>query len=447
MTIFKTFHPETNFFLKEYRFHSAEEAEDKIRSLSKGQETWGRYKLTQRLKLLLPLREALLASKGEAAEFMQQEMGKPISQGKSEIDKCIRLFDFYLEQAPLILNPRRTRLEQNLEAEVIACPIGVVLGIMPWNFPFWQLARFFIPNLVLGNTVLIKPALNVAACALLLEKICHDCLGPSVYQNVFLSHEETSQLIGHQNVAAVSFTGSPKAGAKVAELAGRHLKKCVLELGGSDAFLVLDDADITAAAKSCVRGRMLNAGQSCLSPKRILISRKKKPSFLELLKKELSEVGALGPLARSDLREVLHRQVEASMEMGAVCHVGGKIPEGPGNFYPPTLLSEVKKGMPAFDEELFGPVLALIDFENDEEAFQLANDSDYGLGCTLYTADRPGAQLLARQRLGAGSVSINKLHESEPSLPFGGIKKSGYGREMGAEGLFEFANLKTIFMA
>ncbi len=337
------------------------------------------------------------------------------------------------------------------EAWVRFEPLGVILGIMPWNFPFWQVFRFAVPALFAGNGILIKHAPNVPGCAAAIVELFHRA-GISAFEHLYIDEAMAEAVIADARIAGVSLTGSRRAGAAVAAQAGRHLKKSVLELGGSDPYLVLADADPDAASKACSAARLLNSGQTCIAAKRWIVVEAVYDAFraavIERLRQAvvgdpLDAATTVGPMARADLREALHAQVQASVTAGATCVFGGELPAGPGFFYPVTLLEDVRPGMPAFDEELFGPVACLIRARDDEHAVELANRSDYGLGAAVFSRDVDRALAIA-DRLEAGNVAINDFVRSDPRLPFGGIKQSGYGRELSDFGLREFVNIKSV---
>jgi succinate-semialdehyde dehydrogenase/glutarate-semialdehyde dehydrogenase len=388
------------------------------------------------------------------AELMGREMGKILAGGLAEVDKCASACDFYAEHAAAFLAPEEVPTEAT--RSFVACePLGVVLAVMPWNFPFWQVFRFAAPNLMAGNAGLLKHASNVPGCALAIEELWGDAgLPAGLFRALLVSNHDVGRIIEHPRVAAVTLTGSTPAGRAVAAKAGAQLKKTVLELGGSDAYLILEDADLDTAVATCVESRLINTGQSCIAAKRFLFPRhlaaEIERRFVaamsgKVLGDPLRDGTEIGPLARRDLRDQLHAQVEASRRAGARCLLGGEVPAGPGAFYPPTVLADVAPGMPAYDEELFGPVAALIPVAGEEEAIRIANDSPFGLGAAIFTADPRRGEAVAR-RLEAGSCFVNSLVRSDPRLPFGGIKQSGYGRELGSFGIREFVNLKTVYV-
>jgi succinate-semialdehyde dehydrogenase / glutarate-semialdehyde dehydrogenase len=397
----------------------------------------------------------LRGRKPDYARTMALEMGKPIAQGEAEIDKCASTCEYYAEHAETMLaaQPRQTDAAKSY---VRFDPLGPVLAVMPWNFPFWQVFRFAAPALMAGNAALLKHASNVPRCAVQIEEVFRDAGFPrGLFATVLVGSAAVGGLIADPRIVAVTLTGSEHAGRQVAERAGRELKKTVLELGGSDPFIVLADADVAAAARTAADARLVNSGQSCIAAKRFIIVEAAMDQFLACFGAELARrrVGDplqpgtdLGPQARIDLRTSLHRQVEESVARGARLLFGGEIPAGPGAFYPPTLLTAVGPGMPAFDEETFGPVAAVIRARDEADAVQLANASAYGLGASLWTQDRRRMGRLVAE-LEAGCVFVNAIVKSDPRLPFGGIKRSGYGRELSEYGLREFVNIKGVWMA
>lgn len=406
-----------------------------------------------------PLRRAagLLRDRRDSlAELMTCEMGKPIVQARAEVDKCAWVCDYYAENAESFLSPET--IETDASKSFVAFePLGVVLAIMPWNFPLWQVFRFAAPALMAGNTGVLKHASNVQGCALAIEEILRDAGCPrDAFRSLLIGSAAAGLVIEHPLVKAITLTGSTPAGKAVAKQAGALLKKTVLELGGSDPYVVLEDADLDTAIKSCVIGRMINNGQSCIAAKRFIVPRAILQEFEERcvasmraqkMGDPLEESTDLGPMARTDLRDELHDQVTRTLEKGARCLLGGEIPAGAGAFYPATVLTDVQAGMPAYSEELFGPVAAIIPVADAEEALRIANDTEFGLGAAVFTRDRSRGEAIATKHLDAGSCFVNTFVKSDPRLPFGGIKGSGYGRELGSFGIREFVNIKTVYIA
>jgi succinate-semialdehyde dehydrogenase/glutarate-semialdehyde dehydrogenase len=416
---------------------------------------WRRRPFAQRAK---PMREAariLRAGKAKHARTMALEMGKPIVQGEAEIEKCAWGCDYYAEHAEAFLaeQPRESEASRSY---IRFDPIGPVLAIMPWNFPWWQVFRFAAPALMAGNAGILKHASNVPRCALEIEQVFREAEFPEgLFRAVLVDTDKVATIIADPRIRAVTLTGSDSAGSKVAAQAGHELKKTVLELGGSDPFIVLEDADIRKAAKTAADARLVNSGQSCIAAKRFIVVEKVLEMFVELFRAEmasqkmgdpLERATQVGPQARHDLRASLHRQVEQSLLRGAKLLLGGRVPEGPGAFYPPTVLAAVVKGMPVFDQETFGPVAAVIRANDEAHAIDLANDSPFGLGASLWTEDLQRAERIAAD-VEAGCVFVNDLVKSDPRLPFGGVKRSGYGRELSEYGIREFANIKSVWMA
>ena len=386
------------------------------------------------------------------AVLMAREMGKPMTQGLQEVDKCAWVCRFYADEGPDML--KSTALgHPDLEAALRYEPLGCVLGVMPWNFPLWQVFRFAAPTLMAGNAVVVKHAPCVPGCAKAIEDLFAESgAPPGLFTNLFISEDATHTLIADTRIAAVSLTGSERAGRAVAGTAGAHLKKCVLELGGSDPTIVRPGADIKEAAGIILASRMANAGQSCIATKRILVDATLHEALVDHLNVGLKEweLGApaeastkMGPMAREDLREEVARQVSDSIERGAHCVRGGQPPAGAGAWYPPTLLTHVRPGMPAFDEEVFGPVVSVTRVDDFDEALLLANATRFGLGACLLGGDEAERARFVRETR-AGACFIGGFVRSDPRLPFGGIKASGYGRELGRAGILEFVNHKTV---
>jgi succinate-semialdehyde dehydrogenase / glutarate-semialdehyde dehydrogenase len=415
---------------------------------------WRETPFAERSACLRRAAERLRAGRDDYAALMAGEMGKPLAAGRAEVDKCAWVCDHYAEHAPAMLADREIETEAH-RSFVAHQPLGVVLAVMPWNFPFWQVFRFAAPGLAAGNGAVLKHASNVFGCALAIEEVFRDAgFPPDLFRALLIGSRQVDAAIEHPKVAAVTLTGSTAAGAAVAAKAGGAIKKTVLELGGSDPYLVLADADLAAAAEACVASRLINSGQSCIAAKRFLVVGAVYDDFerrfvaamaAKRMGDPFDEASDLGPQARRDLRDDVHDQVRRSVDAGARLLLGGEVPGGPGAFYPPTVLAGVRPGMAAFDEEVFGPVAALVRVRDEEEAIALANRSPYGLGAAVFTADRTRGEAVAR-RLDAGCCFVNAFVKSDPRLPFGGVKASGYGRELGEVGIRELVNVKTVWV-
>lgn len=414
---------------------------------------WRTQDIKQRAAHMQQLAKVLRNNKNNYAELMANEMGKPLAQGLAEIEKCAIACEHYAENSENYLKPREVKTEM-AKSVVLFQPLGIVFAIMPWNFPFWQVIRFAAPSLMAGNAGLLKHAPISTGTALAIE---HAFLAAGFPENLFraliISEEQAGIVIENAKVKAVTLTGSTGAGKIVAAKAGSALKKSVLELGGSDPYLILADADLENAAEECIKSRMNNAGQSCIAAKRLIAVEAIADEFTSLIQEKLQKYKMgnpldantnCGPLARRDLRDKLHAQVEQSVKLGAKLLLGGSIPDMDGFYYPPTLLTNVSAGMPAYDEELFGPVMSILHAKNTDEAIQIANSTSYGLGAAIFTEDLALAEVIASEKIAAGTCAINTMVASDPRLPFGGINQSGYGRELSLEGIHEFVNVKTI---
>ena len=416
---------------------------------------WRTRPVADRAAMLSAVASLLRERKDEYGALMTREMGKPIAQAVAEAEKCAWACDYYAEHAEAHLAPVPAPTDATKSYWTYA-PLGVVLGIMPWNFPFWQVVRFAAPTLTAGNAALLKHAPSVPGCAEALETLFRDAGYPEgLFANLFIDTEAAGEVIDHPLVRAVSLTGSVRAGRSVAARAGAAIKKCVLELGGSDPSLILEDADLDAAVRSCALGRLNNTGQSCIAAKRLIVVDPLGDAFEERLATEMASWSAgdpmdpdtgLGPLARVDLRDALHDQVRRSLGAGARLVMGGEVPDRPGAWYPATVLADVAPGMPAYEEELFGPVAAIIRVSDEEEAVRVANDTIFGLGASVYTADTARGERIAAELLDAGACFVNGIVQSDPRLPFGGTKQSGHGRELSPLGIREFTNVKTVWV-
>jgi succinate-semialdehyde dehydrogenase / glutarate-semialdehyde dehydrogenase len=415
---------------------------------------WRRTPQSERAPKMRAAADLLESRREELARLMAAEMGKPLAQGRAEADKCAWVCRYYADEAPGFLAAREVKTDAS-KSFVTFDPLGPVLAVMPWNFPFWQVFRFAAPALMAGNAGLLKHAGNVTGCALAIERIFHDAgFPPPLFRALLIGSERVADLIGAREVKAVTLTGSTPAGQAVAAKAGSVLKKTVLELGGSDPYLVLEDADLDAAAETCAASRLINAGQSCIAAKRFIVVEPVRAAFEERFVARMAarRVGNplddgvdVGPLARRDLRDALHAQVEASVFAGARVLLGGSIPDVGGAFYPATVLAGVTKGMSVYEEETFGPVAAVIAAADEKAAIAIANDSPFGLGAAVFTRDLARGERVAAE-LEVGSCFVNALVKSDPRLPFGGIKESGYGRELADFGIHEFVNVKSVYI-
>ncbi len=455
MTI-ESINPTTGEILERYDEMTRPQVDAAIDSAHEAYLIWRDTDFDERAK---PMRRAAALLRERAHDYgrlMALEMGKPIREGIAEAQKCATGCDYYAENAERFLadEPVDTAPRKSF---VAFRPLGVVLAVMPWNFPFWQVIRFAAPALMAGNAGVLKHASNVPGCALALEKLFREAGFPeNLFRTLLIGSKMVGDVVAHPHVRAVSLTGSTPAGREVASKAGAALKKAVLELGGSDAYLVLSDADIEFTAAACAKGRLVNSGQSCIAAKRFIVVEELKSRFEQQLVSEmgkakvgdpLDETTTVGPMARRDLREDLHEQVQRSIAKGARCLCGGEVPDGPGALYPPTVLAEVHPGMPAYDEEMFGPVAAVIAAKDIDDAVRIANDSEFGLGGGVFTRDLALGERIAADRIEAGSVFVNATVASDPKLPFGGVKDSGYGRELSSFGIREFVNIKTVLVA
>jgi succinate-semialdehyde dehydrogenase/glutarate-semialdehyde dehydrogenase len=456
MSDFKSINPATGEIIATYSASTPEQVQAALAASAKRFEDWRATSFKDRAKVLKAVAKELRNEQQRLAELAVREMGKPFQQAFDEVGKCARTFDFYAKEGTDMLANEVVETEAR-KSYVSYQPLGTVLAVMPWNFPYWQVYRCAAPILMAGNTMVLKHASNVSGCALAIEEVFRNAGAPKgLFQTLLLPSSEVAGVIENDAIKAVTFTGSTNAGSRIAETAGRVIKKQVLELGGSDPYVILEDADLDLAVKVCVEARLVNSGQSCVAGKRFIVVKSLRKEFEQRMKDafETANWGGdpmdksmrIGPMARVDLRDELHKQVEASMAAGAKLLCGGTVPEGPGAFYPPSILTNVKKGMPAYDEEMFGPVAAIIEAKDEKDAIKKANDSIYGLGAAIFSKDRKRAEMLAATELHAGSCFVNAQVHSDPKLPFGGAKKSGYGRELGSFGIREFTNIKTVFV-
>ena len=450
----QSINPATGELLKTFESWDEKQVDQVLQKVADVTEGWRQTPFSVRAQLLRNAAGVLREGKEDYARLMMLEMGKPVTEGRAEVDKCAWACDFYAENGEAFLRDETIASDAG-RSYVAYLPLGTVLAVMPWNFPLWQVFRFAAPGLMAGNTGVLKHASNVPQCALAIEEIFRRAEFPDhVFRTLMIGAARTRAVIEDPRVHAVTLTGSEAAGRKVAAAAGAALKKTVLELGGSDAFVVLDDADLEQAATVGVQSRYLNGGQSCIAAKRFIVVEAIADEFLERFKEKARTLKQgdpalddtrIGPMARADLRDELHRQVSDTLEQGAVAALGCEIPEGPGAFYPVSILDRVEKGMRAYEEELFGPVAIFIRVRNAEEALRTANDNRYGLGGAVWTGDSTRGEIFAR-KMQSGASFVNGLVKSDPRLPFGGIKCSGYGRELSHHGIREFCNAKTVWI-
>lgn len=449
----KSINPFTGEIIMHYEPHSDQGAERIVSSAAKAWHSWRHVSFEHRANALLNLAGLLRSRADELARLISLEMGKVYRESLAEIEKCAWVCEYYAGHGEAFL--MNEPIAADYSASYVSYkPLGVILAVMPWNFPFWQVFRAAVPALMAGNTMVLKHASNVTGCSLAIESLFRDASFPeNAFRSLLVGGSRVETVIAHPAIKGVTLTGSTPAGKAVASAAGVHLKKCVLELGGSDPYLILKDADLAMAARVCATSRLLNAGQSCIAAKRFIIEESVYPTFVKLLTDAMSQYSfgdpfadntSIGPLARTDLRDELHLQVERSVGLGAQLILGGYIPDRVGAFYPATVLGDVTPGMPAYFEELFGPVAALIKARNEKEAVEIANDTAFGLGAAVFTNDTNKGRMIAEDLLAAGCCFVNDFVKSDPRLPFGGIGESGFGRELSAFGIREFVNIKTV---
>lgn len=445
--------PTDGRLIAEYEETSPSEVLTHIETADSLQREWEATPVGERAVPMMRMAELLEDNRDELARLMADEMGKPVAQGAGEVDKCAWVCRHYAEHTERILASEHIEADRS-KSYVAYRPLGVVLAVMPWNFPLWQVYRFLAPALMAGNGGILKHASNVTGCALWIDRLAVEAGFPDgLFRSLILPSSRVDEVLEHPSIVAATLTGSDPAGRAVAQKAGSLLKKTVLELGGSDPYVVLADADVEKAADTCSTSRLINGGQSCIAAKRFIVEEPIVEEFTELLAAGLAKAvmgdptdasTTLGPMARTDLRDELHDQVRRSAEGGARLVMGGDVPEGEGAFYPPTLLADVTEGMAVYQEETFGPVAAVIAAQDTEDAIRIANDTEFGLGAAVFTSDVSRGEEIARDRLQAGACFVNAFVASDPRLPFGGIKMSGYGRELSDIGMKEFLNAKTV---
>lgn len=449
----QSINPFSGEIIQNYQEYSSSEVKQIINQVNDTFQQWKHTSMDYRANLMRNLQAKLLVKKDDLAAIMVAEMGKVEHEALGEINKCALACRYYADHAETFLKNEFIQTEAS-ESYISYQPIGTILAVMPWNFPFWQVFRFLAPALMAGNTGVLKHAANVSGCALAIEQLVREAGFPeNVFRTLLIGSSGVKEIIENPLIKAVTLTGSTPAGKAVASAAGHALKKSVLELGGSDPYIILEDAAVENAARLCVTSRLLNAGQSCIGAKRFIVADQIYDAFTAEFVRLMGEATfgdprnpqtTIGPLARKDLRHELHLQVEKSREMGAKVLLGGYIPNGEAALYPPTVLANVVPGMPAYHEELFGPVAVLFRVNTEEEAIQIANDTVFGLGAGIFTAHIEKGKQLAEKGLDAGCVFVNDFVKSDPRLPFGGVKESGYGRELSSVGIREFVNIKTI---
>ncbi|WP_201601270.1 NAD-dependent succinate-semialdehyde dehydrogenase [Psychrobacter submarinus] len=449
-----TVNPTTGEDIKEYNYMTNDEVNKIVDASHEAFLEWRKKSHEERAKVIKSIGDTLVKYKEELSKLMTEERGKLYDQSLSEVDLCKGICDYTAEKGVTALADDERDIENMKKGIVTYQPIGVIYGMQPWNFPAYQVFRYAIANLMAGNSVLLKHAANVTGSGLLIEKIFHESDLPNdLFRTILIDHDQSEKLIGNDKVRGVTLTGSDGAGKIVGQQAAKVLKKVVLELGSNDAFIVLEDADLDLAVETCTQARLINNGETCVAAKRFIVVDSLYDEFRDRIVEKFSNSKAgdpmddssdIGPLARKDLQEKLHEQVEESVKKGATISVGGKLPEGKGNFYPATILENVSEGQPAYDDELFGPVASLIRAKDQDEAMRIANDSRYGLGGAIFSKDEDKAIRLAREQFDTGMVYINGYGLANPALPFGGVKNSGHGREHGGFGIKEFVNIKGL---
>lgn len=442
--------PYNNELIKEFPLHPFPD----ISSSQAAFDRWRKLSVDERCRQMKKVAVLLEKNIKLYAELITLEMGKPLREAEYELNKTLTAFDYYLEHAPVFLQ-NQTVLTAASKSYVSFEPLGIIFSIMPWNFPFWQVFRFAVPTLISGNVTILKHAPSVPQCALAIQVLFDNAgVERDIFKNYFLSNEDAGKLIAHPAVAGISFTGSDITGSILAEQAGKHIKKCVMELGGNDAFIVLDDADMDLAIAGAIKSRSINSGQACNGAKRFIVTEKIANSFTTRLITEVQQLTVghpmdaatqIGPLARKDLKQKAEKQIAESVKQGAIAHYGNDTPNTGGNFVRPVVLENVKPGVTSFEEEVFAPVWSVITVKDAEEALRTANHSAFGLGASIWTNNQAEAEKMVSE-LQTGNVFINDIVKSNPMLPFGGIKRSGFGRELSEYGLKEFVNIKTVYI-
>ena len=454
MSDITTVNPATGEDIKNYDYMSNDEVNKIVDASHNAFLEWRTVSHEERGRVIKTIGDKLMEYKEELSKLMTEERGKLYGQSQQEVDLCKAICDYTAENGVAALADDERDIESMKKGIVTYQPIGVIYGMQPWNFPAYQVFRYAIANLMAGNSVLLKHAANVTGSGLLIEKIFHESELPNdLFRTILIDHDQSEKLIENDKVRGVTLTGSDTAGRIVGQQAAKAIKKSVLELGSNDAFIVLEDADIDTAVETCTQARLVNNGETCVAAKRFIVVDSVYDEFRKRIVEKfegtksgdpMDDSSDIGPLARADLRDQLHEQVEQSVAKGATIAVGGKVPEGKGSFYPATILENVEKGQPAYDDELFGPVASLIRAKDDDDAMRIANDSRYGLGGAIFSKDEEKAIRLASEQFDTGMVYINGYGLANPALPFGGVKNSGYGREHGGFGIKEFVNIKAV---
>ncbi|WP_352259236.1 NAD-dependent succinate-semialdehyde dehydrogenase [Psychrobacter sp. TB55-MNA-CIBAN-0194] len=454
MSDITTINPTTGEEIKNYDYMSVDEVNKIVDASHEAFLAWRTVSHEERGRAIKSIGDKLIEYKEELAKLMTEERGKLYSQSLEEIDLCKAICDYTAENGVESLADDVRDIEGMRKGLVSYQPIGIIYGMQPWNFPAYQVFRYTIANLMAGNSILLKHASNVTGSGLLIEKILHESELPNdLFRTIIIGHDQSEKLINNDKVRGVTLTGSDKAGVIVGQQAAKAIKKAVLELGSNDAFIVLEDADLDIAVETCTQARLINNGETCVAAKRFIVVDSVYDEFRKRIVEKfegakygdpMDDSSDIGPLARKDLQEQLHEQVEQSVAKGATIAVGGKVPDSKGSFYPATILENVEKGQPAYDDELFGPVASLIRAKDQDDALRIANDSRYGLGGAIFSKDTDKAVRLAREEFDTGMVYINGYGLANPALPFGGVKNSGYGREHGGFGIKEFVNIKAV---
>ncbi|MGP5063213.1 NAD-dependent succinate-semialdehyde dehydrogenase [Psychrobacter celer] len=449
-----TVNPATGEDIKNYDYMTNDEVNKIVDASHNAFLEWRTVSHEERGRIIQSIGDKLMEYKEELSRLMTEERGKLYGQSQQEVDLCKAICDYTAENGVAALADDERDIESMKKGIVTYQPIGVIYGMQPWNFPAYQVFRYAIANLMAGNSVLLKHAANVTGSGLLIEKIFHESELPNdLFRTILIDHDQSEKLIENDKVRGVTLTGSDDAGRIVGQQAAKAIKKSVLELGSNDAFIVLEDADIETAVETCTQARLVNNGETCVAAKRFIVVDSVYDEFRKRIVEKfegtksgdpMDDSSDIGPLARKDLQEKLHEQVEDSVKKGATIAVGGELPEGKGSFYPATILENVEKGQPAYDDELFGPVASLIRAKDQDDAMRIANDSRYGLGGAIFSKDEEKAIRLASEQFDTGMVYINGYGLANPALPFGGVKNSGYGREHGGFGIKEFVNIKAV---